>query len=453
MEALTACVREHRLVTLCGAGGCGKTRMAIQAATDLLREFRDGCWLVEFAGLTAASGHAASGLPEAVLAALRVVIPKAGDATATLLEHLRPLEILLVLDNCEHLLEGVADLVERVYRACSKVRILATSQVGLGVAGEREHPLPLLGCPTARDAAGRHLTELMDYDAIRLFVDRAAALSSEFGPGEPDGPAVAEICRRLDGMPLLIEMAAATTDSYTVNDILHGLDHLKLKSGHRTAAPRHESALKTFEWAYSLLGEPAQRLLQCLSVFKGTFDAAGAAAVYSAGEPVTTTADDARDLLTFLVKRSQVQPQLGVGRTARFRLLEGTRQFAERHLLEFPQRLSEVRNAHFRYYYALCQEGGPHTEGAKQFAWFDRFEEEYENLLTAIDWSAGDPARRGQGMDMLGWLWRFWYVRPHLATGRRLLHQFIDSCDTKDHSEGRARSERRRVLRLVARRI
>jgi non-specific serine/threonine protein kinase len=288
----------RRLLTLCGPGGCGKTRLALAVARDLVGGYEDGVWLVELAALSDPDL-----VPRALASALGVRETPDRPLTEVLVEYLGPRKTLLVLDNCEHLVEGCAALAEALLRACPDLKILATSREPLRVAGEASLPVPSLSVPDP----GRLLPaeELGRYEAVRLFVERARAVDADFGLTERNAPAVARLCQELDGMPLAIELAAARTRVLTVEQISQKLKDLLsfLTAGSRTAPPRHQTLRATLSWSYELLDGRERELLGRLSVFAGGWDLEAAEAV-GTGESVE--AGRVLDLLSQLVDKSLV---------------------------------------------------------------------------------------------------------------------------------------------------
>ncbi len=278
-----------RLLTLTGVGGCGKTRLALAAATAVLSEYSDGVWLVELAALTAAAL-----VPQAVATTLGVREEPQRPLTATLLDALRSRDMVLVLDNCEHLIDACAQLAQTLLGACPRLRILATSREALGVAGETTWLVPSLSLPPPQQLPP--LMELTKSEAVELFVERAAATLPTFMLTPENAPDVAQVCQRLDGIPLAIELAAARVKVLPVVQIAARLDDCfrLLTGGSRTAVPRQQSLRATIDWSYALLTEPEQALFRQLSVFAGGWTLEAAEAV-CAGEQVAL--DEVLDLL------------------------------------------------------------------------------------------------------------------------------------------------------------
>ncbi len=308
-------------MTLTGVGGVGKTRLALEVAAEVVPQYRDGAWLVELAGV-----RDPEAVPDAVVSMFGLQISGGSSATTTLVEFLRGKELLLVVDNCEHLLRAVADLVDEVVRGCPGVRVLATSREGLNVAGERMLGVASLDVPP--DAAG--LEAIAQCDAVVLFVERARAVKASFALDATNADAVAQVCRRLDGIALAIELAAARVAMLTPAEVARRLDQRfrLLAGGQRTAVERHQTLRAAIDWSYELLSETEQLLLDRLSIFVGGFSLEAAEAV-AAGGAIET--DDVFELLATLVARSLVVADTE-GVETRYRLLETIRQYAQERL-------------------------------------------------------------------------------------------------------------------------
>jgi non-specific serine/threonine protein kinase len=322
-----------RLLTLTGAGGCGKTRLALEVAADALGAYPDGVWLVELAALADPRSALVPALvPWAVASAVGARERPGSTVTDSLVDHLRTRTLLLVLDNCEHVVGAAAQLVDALLRSCPGLRILATSREALGSAGETTWRVPSLAAPPRSAAGELPLEHLTRYEAVRLFVDRARAALPGFAVTDQSAPALAEICRRLDGIPLAIELAAARVRVFSVEQIAARLDDRfrLLTAGQRTAMPRRRTLRATVDWSYALLSEPERALLRRLSVFAGgwAFEAAEAVAAGDGIHPYAVL-----DLLAQLVDKSLVIAEELRG-AVRYRLLETIRQYARDRLPE-----------------------------------------------------------------------------------------------------------------------
>jgi predicted ATPase/class 3 adenylate cyclase len=375
LAEIAAALGWARVVTLTGIGGVGKTRAALQTAARMLAQYRDGAWFCELAPV-----RDPDAVVEAVASALGVVAGLGQTIEDTLLDFLRSKQILLVFDNCEHLLDSVTDLVDRVVRACPGVTVLATSREGLALTGERILALRSLGIPDL-DATGDAATAA---DAVRLFVERASDARSGFALQDDNTAAIVQICRRLDGIPLAIELAAARVQAMSPQEIATRLDDQfrLLRGGTRGAVERHQTLRRTIDWSYDLLSDGERLVLDRLSVF-----AAGAvlddAEAVVAGDTIAEL--DVVEHLSALVRRSLVLADETDGRT-RYRLLETVRQYAHEHLEESGS-AEAMQRRHAVHYAALAEEAGPALRGSEQLAWIERLGPEIGNLRAAQGWA------------------------------------------------------------------
>jgi non-specific serine/threonine protein kinase len=416
-------LRTSRLLTLTGPGGSGKTRLALRLAADAAGDYPAGCGLVELAAVRDAGVVVA-----AVAAACRVRDEGGRPLLATLIDVLRPKRLLLVLDNCEHLLDACARLTAALLGACPALTVLATSRESLGVDGERSWRVPPLAAPPA----GSHETPevVVTYEAVRLFSERAADAQADFAVTAGNAPAVAEVCRRLDGLPLALELAAARLRALTVNQVRERLDDRfrLLSGGRRTALPHQQTLRATVDWSFALLSEPERRLLPRLAVFAGGWDLEAAEA--AAGESDESGADGGGavlDGLARLVDKSLVIAETPADGAARYRLLETVREYAlER--LETGGEAERVRRRHAAHYLALAQRATGGIRGPRSGDWFARLERDHGNLRAALDWFA-ECGAVGDGLRLCGALWRFWWIRGHLGEGRARLEQFLSRAD------------------------
>jgi non-specific serine/threonine protein kinase len=410
LAEVRALVGSSRLVTLTGAGGCGKTRLALQLAAGLLDGPGDGAWLVELAAVTSEDSVAT-----AVSQALGIAAQPGRPALDTVLDALAPLELLIVVDNCEHLIGGCATAADAIVRRCPKVRLVATSREPLGVGGEMIYRVPL-----SLPAAGNDgLAAAQSCDAVALFADRAAAQGTGLVVDEQTAPLVVSICARLDGLPLAIELAAARLRSMSLSAVNERLDQRfgLLTGGSRTAPARQQTLQAAIGWSYALLGHAEQVLLQRLAVFAGSFDLDAAEAVGGAGE---LTAADVAGLLGQLVDKSLVVAE-PAGPALRYRLLDTIRQFAADRLAESGQnQTAAAQAAHCAHYLSVAETAAPHLTGPGQVSWLPRLDADQANLRRAAEhaasartpprWSCGSVSRcsgtwaRGPGAR---W-WRCW---------------------------------------------
>ena len=385
---LQTAVKAHRLMTLTGVGGVGKTRLATEVAARRADEFTDGVWFFELAAVTDPAA-----VPDAVAAVLGITQQPGKTVTASVAAALEGRVRLLVFDNCEHVVDSVADLVEAILAASATVTILATGREGLGVSEEQLWRVPSLDVNSGTESA-----------AVNLFVDRAQSVASDFSlaqPGEAD--AVVEICRRLDGIALAIELAASRMASITASEVRDRLDRrLRLLVGSRRGLSRHQTLRYAVAWSYDLLDEPEKALLERCSVFAGGFDLESACAV--AGFPDAPDEFAALDLLDALVRKSLLVADRSAGRT-RFSMLETIRQFAEGQLVAGGE-ASEIRAAHSRYFAGREADILARWDSPRQREAYDWFTIELANLRTAFRWAAdhGDLDVAATIASYVGWL-------------------------------------------------
>jgi len=408
---------ERRLLTLCGPGGAGKTRLALAVARDLVDGFEEGVWWVELAPTSD---------PAQAVAQTLIIREETGRPLAdTLAQDLAATDLLLVLDNCEHLIEACADLADALLGACPDLKILATSREPLRVPDETNFMVPSLSVPDP----GRSLStgELAGYEAVRLFVERAKAADSGFALTEGNARAVARLCNRLDGIPLAVELAAARTRVLTIEQILQKLDDPLgfLTAGSRTAAARHKTLRATLKWSYDLLDEPERALLRRLSVFVGGWDLEAAEAV-GAGDTAEEVLD-LLDLLSALVDKSLVVAEAQADGALRYRMLEPVRQFGREKLRESGEE-AEVRRRHAEHYLALAERAEPELVGPDQGLWIGRLGTEFANLREAHSWSlepGQEEDRVRLRLRLPAALWRFWAGR-RFEEGKRWLQTALD---------------------------
>jgi non-specific serine/threonine protein kinase len=418
-----------RLLTLTGAGGIGKTRLAQEVARDLLGVYPDGVWLVELASLSE------SKLVAQVVAGTLGVREQSGRALgATLAEELRAKHLLLVVDNCEHLIEAVACFTDELLDACPKLRILATSREPLHVPGEVVRRLPPLPVPEPKDPALLSEAELATLAVTRLFLDRAHRRQEVTAFSGGSVQAVARVCRRLEGIPLAIELAAARTATLSVEQIEERLeDSLKLlTTGFRSADPRHRTLRATLDWSYALLSRSERVLFARLSVFAGGFKLEAAEALGS-GEGVGE--DDVLDPLSRLVDKSLVTLEEDEHNgTVRYTMLEPVRQYARQKLRESGEE-DAVQGRHAEFFLALAEEAEPEMSGPEQEMWLNKLESEHANVRGALSWAL-DPAVTEPmehctelGLRLAGALGRFWGVYGP-GEGLRWLEKGLESAGT-----------------------
>jgi predicted ATPase len=364
---LDAAVRKHRLVTLTGVGGVGKTRLATEVAGRLVDEFPDGVWLFELAAVTDPGA-----VPDAVAAVLGIIQQPGKSVSESVAAALEGRVRLLVFDNCEHVLNAAGDLIEAILAQSATVRVVATSREGLGIADERLWPVPSLDVGAGVDSA-----------AVSLFVERAQAVSPHFSVTSPaEAAAVVEICGRLDGIPLAIELAASRMASMSASEVRDRLDQrFRLLVGSRRGLERHHTLRHAVAWSYDLLDEPEKALLDRCSVFAGGFDLQSACAVMGSEDDFATL-----DLLDALLRKSLVLADRTSERT-RFSMLETIRQFAEEQLVARGE-ASKIRAAHSRYFAGREADIMALWDSPRQRDAHDWFTIELANLRTAFRWAA-----------------------------------------------------------------
>ncbi len=403
-----------RLLTLTGVGGSGKTRLTVEVGRDLVEAYPDGVWLVELAPLSEEVL-----VPKAVAEALKVPERPAEPLVDTLAEVLRNRELLLILDNCEHLLEAIARLVDRLLDSCSHLRIMATSREAIGVEGEIRWGVPPLSVPEPQGTPSSE--ELGGYESVRLFVERARERDPSFSLRPPNALAVADICRMLEGIPLAIELAAARVGTLSVEQIsqrLGGSLELLTRGG-RTAVPRHRTLEGALGWSYDLLSESERKLFRKVSVFAGGWTLEASEAV-GLGDGVEER--EVLDLLSGLVEQSLVMVRGHEG-GARYRLLEPVRQYALDKLEESDE-AEEARRRHAEFFLGLAEETETEMRGPEQATWLDRLEAEHDNLRGALSWALerGEPEL---GLHLAEAFWWFWEARGYFDEGRRWLEQAL----------------------------
>ncbi|MCH8980226.1 MAG: tetratricopeptide repeat protein [Armatimonadetes bacterium] len=403
------------LLTLTGVGGTGKTRLALQFAADQLDRFNDGVWLADVGPLSD------PGLvPNEVAQALTIKQEPGKSLTETLATRLKDKELLVVLDNCEHLLDSCAELTEELLRSCKGLKVLATSREPLGVDGEHTFRVPSFSSPPAEEATADGVKE---YDAVRLFGDRAVAARDGFEVTDDNAQAVAAVCTRLDGIPLAIELAAARMRSMTPQDVNERLDQKfrLLTGGFKSSLKRQHTLQGLIDWSYDLLDGREKAALRRLSVFRGGWTAEGAEKVCSGG---LVDESDVIDLLSSLVDKSLVIAE-DRGGHARYRMLDTVRDYAADRL-EQDGDPEAWRDRHLAYFAGLAEQAEPELTGKDQLTWLNRLEAEHDNLRAALDWASAKPDGAEQALRTSGLLWRFWDVHGHHSEGRARLESALE---------------------------
>jgi predicted ATPase/class 3 adenylate cyclase len=418
-----------RLLTLTGPGGSGKSRLALRVADELLTGYQDGAWFVDLSPVTD---------PELVPAAVAkaLVIPEAArrPVLEEVKEHLGQRELLLVVDNFEQVAEA-GPVVEELLVAAPRLRTMVTSRVVLALRGEQEYPVPPLQVPDPARLP-HDLATLGAVAAVRLFAERALAASPRFALTEENAPVVAEICARLDGLPLAIELAATRTKVLTPTEILSRLKRrLSILSTSSRSLPERQRTLRAaIGWSYDLLNPVERRLFARLSVFSGgwTFEAAEAVC-----DPEGLGVDTL-DGLTSLVDKSLIRRVEPPGQPSRFSMLETIREFGLEQL-EASGDLEPVRRRHAEHFLGLAEEAEPHLTAQDQGEWLDRCDLEHANIRAALRWAI-DRGDAEAAQAAAGALWRFWQQRGHLAEGRRWLQEVLAMPSGQGRTAARARA-------------
>jgi predicted ATPase/DNA-binding XRE family transcriptional regulator len=398
VSEVQALAESSRLVTLTGAGGCGKTRLGLRVAARLDGRPGDGVWLVELAAVTGENAVAA-----AVAGALRIPVPPGGAALDTLADALAPQDIVIVLDNCEHLLAGCAKTADGLVRRCPRLRLIATSREPLGVEGEVIYRVPSLSLPDPGDDSPAAAASC---DAVALLTDRVRAHGASFAMDAEAVTLAVSVCRRLDGMPLAIELAAPRLRSMSLPDLAGRLDQRfrLLTGGSRVAVPRHQTLRAAIGWSYSLLTAAEQALLRRLSVFAGGFDLAAAEAVCGVGAIGVL---EVAELLGSLVDKSLVTAEPAAP-GLRYRLLETIRLFAAE---SGGQETGAVADAHCAHYLAVAEATAAQLSGPDQGRWLALLDVDRENVRRAARHAAAEPGGTTRALRFGAALWKYWLER------------------------------------------
>jgi predicted ATPase/class 3 adenylate cyclase len=421
-------LESHRLVTLTGSGGTGKTRLSLQVAADLLEKFGHGIWFVELAPLTDPDL-----IPQTILSTIGIQEQQGKTPLDLLKEYLHEKQALLILDNCEHLVSASAQVVNVLLSTAPELKVLASSREALGVKGEASYPVPSLSLPDIKHLPA--IEGLSQYEAVRLFIDRALLVASHFVVDKDNAPHIAQICHRLDGIPLAIELAAARIKMMSVDQISKRLDDRfrLLTGGARTALPRQQTLRALIDWSYDLLSENERLLLRRLSVFAGGWTLEAAEQICS-GDGIVIS--DVLDLLTQLVNKSLVvvMEHSQSGET-RYRMLETIRQYArERHLESGGSEV--IRDKHLAYFVKLAEQAEPELYRANQVFWLKRLEDELDNLRMALEWALTSDVQSGLRIMVLSR--QFWLYRGHMQELGDWVWQFLERHETKNSLHAQA---------------
>jgi len=434
---------EHaRMLTLIGPGGTGKTRLSIQVANKLLDQYPDGVWIVELAPTLDPLL-----IPRTTAIAIGLRDEPHRPVIDMLCDYLRGKQLLLILDNCEHLVEACAQMADTLLHAGPQIRILASSREALGIAGETSYLVPSLELPPDMQNL-QTIESLSQFEAVRLFIERASAATQNFGMTDENASSIAQICHRLDGIPLAIELAAAKIRALSVHQIAKRLDDRfrLLTSGNRTALERHQTLRAAIDWSYNLLLPSEQILFRRLSIFVNGWTLEAAESVCSDESTSSVVQSvDVLNLMEQLINKSLVIAE-EAGHESRYRMLETMRQYANEKLVE-SGKSDALRDRHLDYFLTLAETAQPHLQSAEQVEWLKQLDAEHENLRATLDWAIGkksaEPALR-----LAGALGYFWDLRSYWLEGAKWLDQALGrgwNENVKSEKAARARALYRRA--------
>ena len=432
---------DTHMLTLIGPGGTGKTRLSIQVASDVLGNYPDGVWLVELAPI-----RDPLLIPRATAIAIGLRDEPQRPVIDMLCDHLRDKKMLILLDNCEHLVDACAQIAEWILRAAPNVRILASSREALDIAGEVTYRVPSLGVPDMEHLPS--VDSLSQYEAVKLFIDRAVSAVPTFKVTNDSAPFLAQICHRLDGIPLAIELAAAKIRVLSVEEIAKRLDDRfrLLTGGSRTALERHQTLRAAIDWSYNLLPLTEQILFRRLSVFVGGWTLEAAESVCG-GETNSglVGSEDVLNQMEHLINKSLVirdEAQTG----SRYRMLETMRQYASEKLIESSESKMLLGN-HLKYFLKLAETAEPHLRRAEQIEWLKQLDSEHENLRAALTWAMDKPPAETI-LRLTGALGSFWKIRSYWLEGAKWLDRALSNTwaiNTKEELAARAKVFYRRA--------
>ena len=412
----------HRLVTLTGAGGSGKTRLSLIAVQELMGKFEHGVWFVDLASL-----EDASLISDKIASTLGVHKGSKEDALESLITYLSKRNLLLILDNCEHLVTACAEITESLLQKCPELQILTTSRELLGIPSEVTWVVPPLSLPnqvsSSKSANQKNgIKQVQDSESVQLFVERASSKNPDFELTADNCESIAEICNRLDGMPLAIELAAAQARSLSVQEIAQRLDQRLqfLTSGSRNAPLRQRTLMAAIDWSYALLTTKEQVMLQRLSIFAGGATLEAAESICS-GEEIESA--EVVETISHLVDKSLVTAKRHERGETRYRLLETIREYALEKLTESQDKVN-VQNKYLEYFVRFAEEGNRKIKSAEQIVWYAWLEDEYNNLHAALRWAL-ESKNREAGLRLSTGLVYFWFVHGHVMENVIWLEKFL----------------------------
>jgi predicted ATPase/DNA-binding XRE family transcriptional regulator len=420
-QEVVGLIDKRRLMTLIGSGGVGKTRLSLKVGEQVLANYDDGVWFVELAPILDPLL-----VPRTVAIALGLPDEPQRPIIDMLCDYLREKKMLIILDNCEHLLEACAHLTDTLLKRCPSLKILVTSREALGILGEAIYRVPSLGLPKLQPI----LDTFRNYESIQLFEERAQLVQFDFSLTRENASSVAQICHRLDGIPLAIELAAAKVGVFSTEQIAKQLDESfnVLAGGRRTDLPHHQTLRASIEWSWNLLTESEQRLMRQISVFTGgwTLEAARAVCV-----------GDVLEMSNSLAKKSLIVINQEMGHETRYRFHETIRQYANERLLESGE-TDLLRERHLNYFLRLAEEAELKLRGAEQIDWLNRLKVDHDNLRAALAWALSGNVETG--LRLAGAVWWFWRMSGYVREGCEWMSKILASPNAMLRTRMRAKA-------------
>jgi len=407
-------IESSRLLTLLGSGGAGKTRLAMQVGADVIDDFANGVFITELATVSDPLMIA-----QTILNSIGEKEEQGRSPSETLVANLRDKEMLIILDNCEHLISECANLAETLLRNCSKLKIIATSREALNCTGEQTYRVPSLTLPDP--SVNNSPEQLTQFESVRLFIERALAVNSHFRVNNENAPALAQICFQLDGIPLAIELAAVRIKVLSLNNICERLDNRfkLLTGGKRTSLPRQQTLKALFDWSYDLLSDHEKILWSRLSVFSSGWTLEASEEICSDEEIVK---DEMLDLLDYLLEKSVI---IYDTHSNRYKILETIKQYGEEKLKEANES-DKILSNHLNYFMKFSESAAPKLKGNEINIWLERLEAEHTNLLSAIEWAA-KVNETEKCVRLVLAMGNFWKIRSHYSTGIHILEKTISN--------------------------